>query len=246
MTSSAVPAGTHGVLLRLQRLRDRWHEGSLTVLLAVQVLVVFGLVPAAAVGLPLPPGVAALVLLLFMSLTIAVARGRWAPVLGGAMLALASLTAVLQGWLHGWQVKVGGEVAGLATFLLLGGVVLRAVFGPGRFTSHRIRGAVVFYLNLGLSFAFVHRILAEVAPGSYDHLPRPEDAAAFRAALDYFSFTTLTSVGYGDILPVSPIARALCMLEAVLGQMLPTVLIARVVTRSLQEEDGGKPEGPGL
>ena len=179
-----------------------------------------------------------------MSLTIAMARGRWAPTLGVAMLALGGLTAGLQGWVQGWGLKLAGEVAGLATFLLLGAVVLRAVFGPGRFTSHRIRGAVVFYLNLGLLFAFVHRIVAELAPGAYEHLPPADHAAAFRAALDYFSFSTLTSVGYGDIVPVNPVARALCSLESTVGQLLPTILIARVVTMAMRDPEPEEDEAP--
>ena len=208
----------------------------MTVLLAVQLAAIFGLLPAMASGLPFPSALAALFLLVFMSITIALGRGRWAPVLGVTMFLLATGTAVRQGWFHGPQIRIAGEISGLVTFLLLGMVVIRAVFGPGRFTSHRIRGAVVFYLNLGLLFAFLHRLLAELIPGAYAHLPPADQAARFRAALDYFSFSTLTSVGYGDIVPVNPFARALCMLEATAGQLLPTILIARVVTRTLQAD----------
>ncbi len=206
----------------------------MTILLVIQAVTIFGVVPASASGLPFPSSLTAVLLLVFMSLTIILARGRWVPTLGVTMLALAGLTAAFQGWVQGWQFRVAGEVTGLATFLLLAIVVVRAVFRPGRFTAHRIRGAVVFYLNLGLLFAFVHRIIAELLPGSYDHLPPAGQAAQFRAALDYFSFSTLTSLGYGDILPVHPMARALCTLEACIGQLLPTILVARVVTMTMQ------------
>ena len=233
------------ILERLEAVPQRWREGSLTALLAVQVVTVFGLVPGAASGLPLPPGLAAALLLVVMSLTTVLAHGRWAPALGVSMLLLGGATAMLQGWIGGRQARVAGEVAGLLTFLLLGAVVLGAVFGPGRFTGHRIRGAVVLYLNLGLLFAFLHRILAEVLCHAYDHLPPQDQVAAFRAASDYLSFSTLTSVGYGDIVPVQPLARALCTLEAALGQLVPTVLIARVVTLAARqieaEEEGDRP-----
>ena len=204
-------------------------------LLTVQAVTIFGLVPASAAGLPVPPVLAGLLLLVFMSVTIALARGRWATATGVAMLLLAGLTTALQGWSAEWQARLAGEVTGLATFLLLAVVVLRAVFGPGPFTAHRIRGAVVFYLNLGLMFAFVHRTVAELVPGAYEHLPPATEVAAFRAALDYFSFSTLTSLGYGDIVPVNPLSRSLCTLEAGIGQLLPTILVARVVTLTLQE-----------
>jgi voltage-gated potassium channel Kch len=48
--------------------------------------------------------------------------------------------------------------------------------------------------------------------------------------LAYFSFTTLTTLGFGDIVPVNPVARSLVVLEALLGQLFPVILIARLVT----------------
>lgn len=222
------------IVNRLANFRRRWHEVSLTVLLVVQIVMIFGVIPASAAGLPIPPSLAAFLLLLFMSLTITMARGRWAPVLGVTMLVLACGMAVMNLSAGNWKWKVAEDAIGLLTFVLLAAIVLQAVFAPGRFTNHRIRGAVVFYLNLGLMFAFVHRIVAELAPDAYKDLPPIEHVAAFRAALDYFSFITLTSVGYGDITPIHPVARALCTLEAAMGQLLPTVLIARVMTIALQ------------
>ena len=50
----------------------------------------------------------------------------------------------------------------------------------------------------------------------------------------YFSVMTLTTVGYGDITPIHPMARALAMLEAVIGQLFPVILIARLVAMELQ------------
>ena len=222
-----------GFIARLNRARDRWQDHSLTVLLVVQILTIFGLVPAAAAGLPVPRLVSALLLLLFMSITIVVARGRWTLV-AGVLTILANPIAAAWQQVHG---TVGSDVAvnigALATFALLSAVVGRAVFRPGPMTGHRVRGAVVLYLNLGLLFAFLHRIVADLVPGAYTNMPAPQSEAAFRAAMDYFSFATLTSVGYGDIAPVHPIARSLATLEGAVGQLLPTVLIGRVITLAL-------------
>jgi len=191
------------IVNRLASFRRRWHEVSLTVLLVVQVVMIFGVIPASAAGLPILPSLAAFLLLLFMSLTITMTRGCWAPVLGVTMLLLACGMAVMNLSAGNWKWKVAEDAIGLLTFVLLAAIVLQAVFAPGRFTNQRIRGAVVFYLNLGVMFAFVHRIVAEFAPDSYRDLPPIEHVAAFRAALDYFSFVTLTSVGYGDITPMA-------------------------------------------
>jgi Ion channel len=51
----------------------------------------------------------------------------------------------------------------------------------------------------------------------------------------YLSFVTLTSTGYGDIVPVHPIARTLCILEAVIGQLYPATLLARIVTLEMRQ-----------
>jgi hypothetical protein len=57
-----------------------------------------------------------------------------------------------------------------------------------------------------------------------------EDNATFASSAIYFSFVTLTTVGYGDIVPVHPVARSLCNLEAICGQLYPATLLARLVS----------------
>ena len=223
------------ISLWLRRRQHRWRDRSLTLLLIVQLTTIFGIVPLAASGLRLPSGLPLLLLCLFMSVTIVMARGTWAIGVGlGTFVANAALAT--------WRRSHGGltadmlvDVSALLTFTVLSGLVGTAVFRPGRVNSHRIRGALVLYLNLGLLFALLHRMVAEFIPGAYTHLPDPGEAAAFRATLDYYSFSTLTSVGYGDIVPVHPIARSLAALEACAGQLLPTVLIGRVVMLAMRD-----------
>jgi hypothetical protein len=224
-------------LTHLNRARDRWRDHSLTLLLIVQLATVFGIVPATAEGLPIPPGLSVLLLLLLMSLTIIMARGRWTIAAGLGTLLLTAATAVYRQHAHTITADIAADLVALATFSALSAVVGTAIFGPGRFTGHRVLGAIVLYLNLGLLFAIVHRLVAELVPSAYTHIPPAQSEAAFRAALDYFSFTTLTSVGYGDIVPVSPLARSLSNLEATIGQLFPTVLIGRVVVLAMRERD---------
>jgi Ion channel len=72
------------------------------------------------------------------------------------------------------------------------------------------------------------------------------DDPTVTANLIYFSFVTLTSTGYGDIVPIHPIARSLANLEAIIGQLYPATLLARLVTLELEgratrrRENGGK------
>ena len=205
-------------------------------LLAMQLVSIFGLVPATASGLPVPSLIVALLLLAAMALTIIVANARWTLAAGVAALVLDAALALYQEVHGGLVADLAFSVASLATFAMLGAVVGVAVFRPGHFTNHRIRGTVVLYLNLGLIFAFLHQIVATLLPGAYSNLPDLAQRAAFSASIDYYSFTTLTSVGYGDIVPVAPLARSLSTLEATLGQLLPTLLIGRAIGLTMRDE----------
>ena len=60
------------------------------------------------------------------------------------------------------------------------------------------------------------------------------DTPHLGADVTYFSLTTITSVGYGDITPAQPIARGLCNLESTCGQLYPAILLARLVSLHLE------------
>ncbi len=119
-----------------------------------------------------------------------------------------------------------------------------AVFGGGRMTSDRIAGAVAVYLLLGLLWALFYGIIAATIPGSFTGIERFSMAES-GAQMDfiYFSFVTLTTLGYGDISPVAPIAKTLAWLEAVFGQLFLAVTIARLV--SLEIAHRGIPPSEG-
>jgi len=61
-----------------------------------------------------------------------------------------------------------------------------------------------------------------------------EDNQKMSSNLIYFSFVTLTSTGYGDIFPVHPVARSLCNMETIIGQLYPATLLARLVTLEIE------------
>ena len=99
-------------------------------------------------------------------------------------------------------------------------------------TGGMIYGALSVYLLIGLAFAFAYTIVDIVVPGSFDgisYVMAEEGHREFHGFL-YFSFVTLTTLGYGDILPIMPAARAMAYMEAILGQIYLTVLVARLVS----------------
>ena len=100
-------------------------------------------------------------------------------------------------------------------------------------THHRIQGAIVLYLIIALAFAALYKIMITLIPGAISLLPGGNDHLAVGPRLLYFSLVTLTSTGYGDIVPLHPLARSLANLEAVIGQLFPATLLARIVTLEL-------------
>jgi hypothetical protein len=124
---------------------------------------------------------------------------------------------------------------GLLSLLLFLAVVLGQTLRAGPITFHRLQGAMASYLLLGVIWAHAYALLDELRPGAFSGAINAADGA--RAYL-YFSFVTLTTVGYGDVLPVHPVARSLAMLEAVTGTLYLATVIARLV--SLAVAPGGK------
>jgi hypothetical protein len=129
-------------------------------------------------------------------------------------------------------------VAALVTVVAMAFVVLAQAFRAGPVNVHRIQGAVAAYLLLGLAWALAYETVALLATEAFSgaSLAAPE-----RGRFIYFSFVTLTTVGYGDITPVHPVARSLAVAEALTGQLYPAILLARLVALAT----GSGPAEPG-
>ncbi len=89
-------------------------------------------------------------------------------------------------------------------------------------------GAISVYLLLGVTWAICFRVIEMLSPGSFA-LIDPDNAADWSQLL-YFSLTSLTTLGYGDITPLSPVARVWSTLEAVTGVLYIAILVARLVS----------------
>jgi hypothetical protein len=119
-------------------------------------------------------------------------------------------------------------------------VVIAQVFQDGPVTAHRIRGAIVIYLLLGVLWGFIYQVVAFTSPQAF-RLPEglvTGDLDALRRELTYFSFVTLTTTGYGDITAVHPVARTLAMLEALVGQLYPAIVLAWLVSLAIMHQKG--------
>ena len=130
------------------------------------------------------------------------------------------------------MLRRGGEIL---AFSALTWVVAHAVYAPGRITFRRLEGAVVLYLSLATIFASAYALIWELSPGAFANLVAPERSPEEIGSMLYFSFTTLTTTGYGDIVAVDPLARSLAHLEAVIGQFYLAITVARLVTLELAD-----------
>ena len=108
-------------------------------------------------------------------------------------------------------------------------VALFAYLGrPGVITSGRLYASASLYLILGIFWFSVYRLIETIHAGSFV-LIAPRATSASRAALLYFSLITLTTVGYGDVLPATPTARGFAALEGVRGVLYLAITVARLV-----------------
>ncbi len=214
--------------------RSRLQDPSLTALLVFEVLLIFVGAPLAALGMRLPLLLAAMVVAGFIVLVVLVSGSPGAIALVFASALLAAAGFVLRLREPSGITDLLGHGAAIIGFVALTSVVARAVFRPGQVSFHRIQGAIVLYLNVALIFTAAYRLVAELVPGAFGAAPVPGNDIAAASAMLYFSFTTLTSVGFGDIVPMSPIARSLVNLEAIIGQLFPAILLARIVTLELE------------
>ncbi|MFM0198960.1 potassium channel family protein [Paraburkholderia fungorum] len=131
------------------------------------------------------------------------------------------------------------DVTALLSLAILGAVVGIKVFGPGRATFDRILGAVALYILIGVVWAEAQQLVNSHVAAAYAGITY-ENAPHDRATWLYFSFVTLTTVGYGDVTPVAHIARSLAILEALIGQLYPAIVLARLVSLHVAADDSGR------
>lgn len=149
---------------------------------------------------------------------------------------LLGLILGLPALVFAWLGRVGATniliVLRYVAFVLLMAVVfvmmLRAVMRARTVTREVVLLGLSCYLLLGLLWAAAYATLELVQPESFA-MPADATATAVFGVASYFSFVTLTSTGFGDVLPLTPIARGLANLESVTGVLFVAVFISRLI-----------------
>lgn len=231
-----------------QQVADIWEaDAGLTWMLVFLVLLLFVVVPLAGIGLL--PGVSELLIagtfsLLAVSGVFAVTRSRSAR--------LAGLVAVTAPITLGWYVALARNqsidllrsVATLIAFAWITAITLIHVLRSGPVTVARLQGSIAVYLLAALIFAELYWLTLLLDPGAIHFSRPPASRLEHQSQLVYFSLTTLTTLGYGDILPNSNTTRSLATMEGLMGQLYPVILIGRLVSLHVSRADHGPPRTP--
>jgi voltage-gated potassium channel len=173
----------------------------------------------------------ALLLLSLLSLKRNFAWVKWLAIIVGLLLAIVILGSVTEHDLIKYA-----YLGLLLTFMLaVAWLVAGEVLFTGSVDLNKIIGAVALYLLIGFIWSLCYTILLEFSPNAltgmeagpwYDNMP----------TTTYFSFVTLTTLGYGDISPATPLAEIFVILEAVVGMFYLAVIVASLVG-SFRRED---------
>ena len=173
-----------------------------------------------------------LLFLIVLVAGVAVSRGSrlrlWVALALGAFGAIATISTWM---LDSQSAFIARSLAMITFFLFVFGSVVGHVLSDARVTPALLSGAASGYILLGMAWTFAYGLVDKLDPQAFKLI---KDVVASESALRaptffYFSFTTITTLGYGDVLPVSPLARGLATLEAVAGQFYVAIVIAGLV-----------------
>jgi len=162
---------------------------------------------------------------IFISAVYAVSQKRSTFIIA-LLLALLTEALELSGYLTGISsLDVLSDIFAGLLLAYTATIILFYLYREDRITGDMIMGAICVYFLMGLIWSLVFSTLEIFQPGSFQMPQGRVDPVTFA----YYSYVTLTTLGYGDMTPVSGPARSLALLEAMMGQLYLAVLIARLV-----------------
>lgn len=121
----------------------------------------------------------------------------------------------------------------IGTFLIVISLILRRVFEHGPINGHRVVGSIVVYMLLANLWCIIYLFLNNQIKGSFQIPPLQFESNSEEANFLYFSYITFTSTGFGEILPIHPIARSLVQIETIVGILYPVILIGNLVSNAV-------------
>jgi hypothetical protein len=181
----------------------------------------------------------ALLALLIITGPLATARNRKEQSITVALALMMVSLGVASSYFEPLGVYVAANITGAAFFLALIVLISRSLLVEAtRVTAETLWAAINVYVLIGVFFSFLYTLLVAVEPGAFSGGLLVGDREDVSQSLLYYSFVTMTTLGYGDILPNIHVAATLAYVQALVGQLYVAILIARLVSRyTIGEEE---------
>jgi hypothetical protein len=157
------------------------------------------------------------------------------------LLVPTALTTWANFFIHSHEIFLVQIVSVILFLLYTQGVILRRIMQTRHVTGNEIFSAVSVYIMIGLAYAFAYEFIEMVVPGSFLFGSGGSSFSSFM----YFSFETLTTVGYGDITVIAPFARSVTILEMITGVMYLAIFVGVLVNAHYRFRDESMDEEPG-
>jgi Ion channel len=209
-----------------------WRRHRYALLLGSLLLLMLSTPGVHTLGVVWYPGLArmamtGLFVIMLLSAVVTVCEGRITAWIAFWLAVPALVFSALKLWVEWTPVVVLGDLFDIAFIGFTVTISLRFLFRADRVTHGTIWASLCVYLLLGIVWADVYSLLDYPNQGAFTE--RMELGGEGSVVPLYYSFVTMTTLGYGDISPLTPTARLLSSLQAVMGQLYLTVLVARLV-----------------
>jgi voltage-gated potassium channel len=156
------------------------------------------------------------------------ARQRFWFMFGLILIAIGAVNIILDAIInHSWAPYVNFIVA-LLFYLFTTGLAFRSLFTGERIDMNMIMGSICVYILVGISWSILYFFESVIHPGAFNGVNLTSTKTLYTDLL-YYSYVTLSTLGYGDITPMTPIARTLAYIEALFGQFYIAILVASFV-----------------
>ena len=178
----------------------------------------------------------------------AISRTKRVLAISSTLAVFALVGAWTSELMHTTSWSVAGDMCMALFFGFTACMVLRDIWKAERVTGDTVIGSICAYMLIGATWAFLYSLVEWLVPGSFSCTaanPATPGVATHHdyPSLMYFSFVTLASLGYGDVIPIKGAARMLATAEAIVGQFYVAVLVARLVSLQIAHKHlGVKPK----
>jgi len=210
-----------------------WSLSALLALLVVAIFILDPILQLRATPAVLQPVVYSLFVVAAAPIALRARGHRGVTVLFGT-LGVVNIVIRWTSYIHpNTMLDCADTIVSLAFCVVLAAMLLVQAYAPGPIDLRRIRGAVAAYLLLSFVWALAYKLIALGDPAAFGFPATDVRSRSLISRLLYFSMTTMTTVGYGDITPINPVACSLANLEGMIGQLFPALTLARLVSMEI-------------